>query len=159
MESPVARKPKARREPLRLKSRRSPNKIPSHESEGWKVMSRESQRVGVNLSGKRAEETCASPHEQSRRQRCAYLKQEAGGAKTPLTVILPASRAKRGVALRKTDTRTTPVTMNEPKPVCDLARAKRRWRFATAHPCTAEGQTGNQHTSITNKKLQLRLLH
>ena len=28
------------------------------------------------------------------------------------------------MVLRKTDTRTTPVTMNEPKHVCDLARAK-----------------------------------
>ena len=27
------------------------NKIPSHESEGWKVLSRESRRLGANLSG------------------------------------------------------------------------------------------------------------
>ena len=27
------------------------NKIPSHESEGWKVLSRENRRPGTNLSG------------------------------------------------------------------------------------------------------------
>src|SRR6185369_2951564 len=30
-------------------------KIPLHESEGWKVLSRESRRLGANLSGKIAE--------------------------------------------------------------------------------------------------------
>jgi len=58
----------------------------------------------------------------------------------------PPSQLSEGgrVALRKTDTHTRPVTMNEPKHVCDLARAKEGgWRFATVHPCTAEGQTRN----------------
>ena len=49
VESPVARKPKARCEPLRLKSRRSPDKVLTSECLRRKVLSHESRRLARPL--------------------------------------------------------------------------------------------------------------
>ena len=105
MESPVARKPKARREPLRLKSRRSPNKNPAAGATGGKPC-------------RRSDGTSPSRH--------------ATFNKRP-EVIIPASRAKEGVALRKTR-RTTPVKMNSQKKCVTSPVQKGGWRFAK-HTC------------------------
>ena len=138
VESLVARKPKARHEPLRLKSRRSPNKVLMCESLRRKVLSHESRRHGATSMAKEPKNTVKVLTSNAAGKACIVKTR----AEEPTDVILPASQAKGGGASQNRymhdagdDERTK--THLRPRP------RKGGWRFATVHPCTDEGQTRN----------------
>ena len=115
--------------PLRLKNRRSPNKVLTCESLRQKALSRDSRRHGVTSPAKEPKNPVKVLTSKAEGMEC-IIKTRGRRGSTLLHNHHPCQSSEGGVALRKTDTRTTPVMMNEPNGVCNLARAKGGWRFA-----------------------------